>query len=261
MAITRNWTAFGLTDIGLVRQTNQDTLLIDDELGLWIVADGMGGHAGGDVASQLAIESIHKYVADQVSSQAHPDSQDWPTILQSAIAHANTTIRKRAKADPALKGMGTTVVLVFMPNTNDENTFIAHVGDSRAYLIRDKNITALTRDHTLLEERIQVGLLPRSTPSSHQLGHVLTRGVGVESTVDPEVVLHLFQGTDEILLCSDGLIKMMNDDQILEVLQKNPARTGQEKCQTLIDEANRLGGKDNTTVVLIQTQKCTEKPQ
>jgi len=261
MAITGQWKGFGLTDIGRIRQTNQDTLRIDNELGLWIVADGMGGHAGGDVASQLAVETIHKYVADHVSSKDHPHSQDWPTIIQSAIVHANATLRKRAKAEPALKGMGTTVVLVFMPNTNDENAFIAHVGDSRAYLIRDQQITALTRDHTLLEERIQVGLLPKTTSSSHPLGHVLTRGVGVESTVDPEIVQHIFQPTDEILLCSDGLNKMMNDDQIFEVLQKNPTRTGREKCQTLIDEANRLGGKDNTTALLIQAQEFSEGPR
>ncbi len=255
MAIKRSWKGYGLTDIGLVRQTNQDTLLLDNELGLWIVADGMGGHAGGDVASQLAVETIHQYIADHAPSTDQSKSVDCAAIIQSAVVQANATIRQRAKAEPALKGMGTTVVLVFMPNTNDENTFIAHVGDSRAYLIRDKNFTALTRDHTLLEERIQVGLLPRSTPASHQLGHVLTRGVGVESTVDPEIAQHIFQPTDEILLCSDGLNKMMNDDQIFGVLQKNPARTGQEKCQTLIDEANRLGGKDNTTAILIQTQE------
>ena len=189
MAIAGQWKGFGLTDIGRVRQTNQDTFLIDDELGLWIVADGMGGHAGGDVASQLAVETIRQYIADHVPSTDHSRSVDCTAIIQTAVAQANTTIRKRAKAEPALKGMGTTVVLVFMPNTNDENACIAHAGDSRAYLIRDKNISALTRDHTLLEERIQVGLLPRSTPSSHQLGHVLTRGVGVESTVEPELYL------------------------------------------------------------------------
>ncbi len=255
MAITRQWKGFGLTDIGRIRQTNQDTLRIDDEIGLWIVADGMGGHAGGDVASQLAVETIHQYIAEHVPSIDQSEAVDCTAIIQSAVVHAHATLRKRAKAEPALKGMGTTVVLVFMPNTNDESAFIAHVGDSRAYLIRDKKITALTRDHTLLEERIQVGLLPRSTPSSHQLGHVLTRGVGVESTVEPEIAQHIFQPTDEILLSSDGLNKMMNDDQILEVLQKSPAQTGQEKCQSLIDEANRLGGKDNTTVLLIQAQE------
>ena len=255
MAIKRSWKGYGLTDIGLVRQTNQDTLLLDNELGLWIVADGMGGHAGGDVASQLAVETIHQYIADHAPSTDQSKSVDCAAIIQSAVVQANATIRKRAKAEPALKGMGTTVVLVFMPNTNDENAFIAHVGDSRAYLIRDKNFTALTRDHTLLEERIQVGLLPKTTSSSHPLGHVLTRSVGVESTADPEIAQHIFQATDEILLCSDGLIKMMNDDQIFEVLQKNSARTSQEKCQTLIDEANRLGGKDNTTAILIQAQE------
>ena len=144
MPIKRSWKGYGLTDIGLVRQTNQDTLLLNNELGLWIVADGMGGHAGGDVASQLAVETIHQYIADHAPSTDQSKSVDCAAIIQSAMVQANATIRKRAKAEPALKGMGTTVVLIFMPNTNDENAFIAHVGDSRAYLIRDKKITALT---------------------------------------------------------------------------------------------------------------------
>lgn len=261
MPITKPWKGFGLTDIGRVRQTNQDALLVNDELGLWIVADGMGGYAGGEVASQLAVESVNKYLADHFPSKDQFESMDWASLLQSAVIHANTTIRQRAKAEPALTGMGTTLVLAFMPHHTAERTFIVHVGDSRAYLIRDHALSALTRDHTLLEERIQVGLLPRSTPASHRLGHVLTRGVGVESTVEPDVAQHKLQPTDELLLCSDGLIKMMSDDHILEVLEKNPAQTGQAKCQELLDRANELGGNDNTTVILIQTQERAENSQ
>ncbi len=252
MSITKQWKGVGLTHVGRVRSTNQDTLLINNRIGLWIVADGMGGHAGGDVASQLAIETIQQYIEKNIPSKLRTNSEDWESLLKSAAIQANATIRQRGKAEPKLKRMGTTVVLVFMPNITGNEAYILHVGDSRAYLIRDQHISALTRDHTLLEERIQVGLLPRSTPSSHQLAHVLTRGVGVESTVEPEAAQHLLQPLDEILLCSDGLIKMMNDEQILEVLQRNPAQTGQAKCQALIDQANELGGKDNTTVLLIQ---------
>lgn len=254
MSITNQWKGVGLTHVGRVRATNQDTFLIDNTLGLWIVADGMGGHAGGDVASQLAIETIHQYMAKNIPSKPHTNSEDWEPLLTSAVVQANATIRQRGKAEPKLKSMGTTVVLVFMPNITENEAYILHVGDSRAYLLRDQQISALTSDHTLLEERIQVGLLPRSTPPSHQLAHVLTRGVGVESTVEPEVAQHLLQPTDAILLCSDGLIKMMDDEQILGVLQKNPTQTGQEQCQALIDEANELGGKDNTTVLHIQSR-------
>jgi PPM family protein phosphatase len=250
MAITREWTGFGLTDVGRERTVNQDTLLLDNDLSLWIVADGMGGHAGGDVASQLAVDTIRKYMVQQGPLRL----DKCEAVLQTAITQANTTIRQRAQAEPELHRMGTTIVLLYMLAYNSEHAFIAHAGDSRAYLIRDQQLSALTQDHTLLEERIQVGLLPRSTPNTHPLGHVLTRGVGVESTVEPEISTHVLKETDKILLCSDGLIKMMNDDQILKVLQENATLTGQEKCQALVDRTNELGGKDNTTVALIQAE-------
>ena len=250
MPITPEWIGFGLTDIGRTRTANQDTLLLDDDLRLWIVADGMGGHAGGDVASQLAVETIQKFLLHQPPTT----SGKWVPVLEAALAQANMQIRKQAKIQPELQRMGTTIVLVFMPNPQWKKAFILHVGDSRAYLIRDHHITALTRDHTLLEERIQVGLLPPSTSSSHPLGHVLTRGVGVESTVEPEISLLELKEKDEILLCSDGLVKMMSDDTILEVLQENSTQTSQEQCQALVDRANELGGKDNITVALIRAE-------
>ncbi|MDT7041378.1 Stp1/IreP family PP2C-type Ser/Thr phosphatase [Candidatus Nitronereus thalassa] len=248
MPMKPEWTGFGLTDVGRTRTANQDTLLLDDDLGLWIVADGMGGHAGGDVASQLAVETIRKFLLHQPPTTV----EKWAPVLETSIAQANMEIRKQAKAQPELQGMGTTIVLAFMPNPQWKKTFILHAGDSRAYLIRAQFITALTRDHTLLEERIQVGLLPRSTSSSHPLGHVLTRAVGVESTVEPEIFLQELEEKDAILLCSDGLVKMMSDNNILEVLQENSTKTAQEQCQALVDRANQLGGKDNITVVLIR---------
>jgi len=252
MPITNKWIGVGLTDAGRVRPTNQDSLLIDNHLGLWIVADGMGGHAGGDVASQMAVKTIRTYIAKNKPRKPGAPEEEWKALLNAAVVEANTAIRYRGKTKPALKGMGTTVVCAFMPDPHGEHAWIIHVGDSRAYLIRNQHITALTRDHTLLEERIQVGLLPRSTPSSHELGHVLTRAIGVESIVEPEIAQHRLQPTDEILLCSDGLNKMMNDEQIFEVLQNFSTHTPQQKCQALVDRANERGGKDNTTVVMIQ---------
>lgn len=260
MEVTHYWKGFGRTDIGHVRASNQDALSLDDTLGLWIVADGMGGHAGGDVASQLAVKAIHEYIAKNKRHKTHLEAEDLADLFQAAVNHANITIRHQGKNKPELKGMGTTVVFVFMPDSNATNAFIIHVGDSRAYLIRDQQISALTRDHTLLEERIQVGLLPRTAPTNHPLGHVLTRGVGVKSTVEADISKIELQATDEILLCSDGLNKMLQDDQILAILEENQTKPGQEKCQALIDEANRLGGKDNTTTLLIQAQEVSSKP-
>jgi len=252
MTIDDGMKGFGYTNIGRVRDTNQDTFLIDDDLGLWIVADGMGGHAGGEVASQLAVESVHEYMANQIHRNRLSESVDWPVVLQHAVNHANTVIRQHGKAKPALKGMGTTAVLLFWPTRENKEGYVVHVGDSRAYLLREQQLSPLTRDHTLLEERRQIGLLPKTASSNHPLGHVLTRGVGVEKTVEADVSKVDLQKTDEVLLCSDGLNKMMNDEQILEVLREGHDAGGHEKCLALIQEANRLGGKDNTTVVLIQ---------
>ena len=255
MTMENPWKGFGLSDVGRVRSTNQDAWLIDDRLGLWVVADGMGGHAGGEVASQLTVDSIHEYLSIHAASTSNNTFANWREILQKAVEYANSTVRKHGKAKPALKGMGTTVVFVFKPNSDEHQAYVVHVGDSRAYLLRDRRLSAMTKDHTLLEERIQVGLLPKTTSSNHPLGHVLTRAVGIESIVEADVTNIQLQVKDEILLCSDGLIKMMKDEQILEVLENPDWSTTQETCKFLIDEANRLGGKDNATVILIRQHK------
>ena len=246
---TTQWHGVGVTHVGFVRPTNQDTFLVSNELGLWIVADGMGGHAGGDVASQKAVEAIHDYVAERAGQGQATRTEEIPSFLRSAIGYANETVRSHAKANPEFTGMGTTVVLLYLPAPSSPLAWVAHAGDSRAYLIRDQRISALTRDHTVLEERIQQGLLPRSTPTSHPFAHRLTRGVGVSPMIETDISTIKLQLTDEILMFSDGLNKMLSDDQILDTLTTR--RTRPEKCQALIDQANVRGGLDNTTVILI----------
>lgn len=252
------WQGAGITHVGCVRPTNQDTFLISNELGLWIVADGMGGHAGGDVASPKAIEAIRGYVAERAGPGLSAGTEEIPSFLQSAVGYANETVRAHAIANPEFTGMGTTVALLFLPDPASPLAWVAHAGDSRAYLMRDLRMTALTRDHTVLEERISQGLLPRSTPASHSLGHVLTRGVGVSPTIEADVSMIKLQPMDEILLCSDGLNKMLSDEDIRDVLLALRSQPPEQKCQALIDEANVRGGLDNTTVVLIATGKTRE---
>ena len=176
-------------------------------------------------------------------------TEEIPSFLRSAIGYANETVRAYAKANPEFSEMGTTVVLLYLPAPSSPLAWVAHAGDSRAYLIRDQRISTLTRDHTVLEERIQQGLLPRSTPTSHPFAHRLTRGVGVSPTIETDISTIKLQPTDEVLLCSDGLNKMLSDDQILDTL--TTMRPQPEKCQALIDQANVRGGRDNTTVILI----------
>lgn len=257
---TAQWHGVGVTDVGHVRPTNQDAFRVSDELGLWMVADGMGGHAGGDIASQKAVEAIHGYVKAH-----HPfKTEEIPALLQSAVSHANDAIRDYASAHPAFIGMGTTVVVLFIPPPLSDCAWIAHAGDSRAYLIREQHLSALTTDHTVLEERIQAGLLPRSTPAHHELGHALTRAVGVESSIKTDVSKIKLQPMDAFLLCSDGLNKMLEDARILDTLMTMTNHPPARKCEALVNLANDRGGRDNTTVVLIYnenagSQDCEER--
>ena len=248
---TVQWHGTGATHTGLVRPTNQDAFLVANDLGLWIIADGMGGHAGGDVASRITIEAIHGYIAERAERASASKTDEIPSLLRSAVGYANEAVLAYAKANPEFSGMGTTVVLLYLPAPSFPVAWVAHAGDSRAYLIRDQQISALTKDHTVLEDHIQQGLLPKSTPASHPLGHKLTRGVGVNSTVETDISIIQIQLEDEVILFSDGLIKMLNDGQILETLVTMRTETPERKCRALIDQANDLGGVDNTTVILI----------
>lgn len=250
-----NWVGVGLTHIGRVRTANQDAYLVNNELGLWIVADGMGSHPHSGIASQVAIEAINTFLETQAPSDSILDAHQGPGLLRNAVSHANDHIHTRGHAQPELAGMGTTVVIAFMPTPISNDMHIAHAGDSRAYLWRDTTLTLLTPDHTLLEERIRDGLLPKDTPASHKLGHVLTKAVGIEATVHADCSHITLQPTDTLLLCSDGLNKMLNDEEILNLLLKARPDMRQDPCQTLIEEANRLGGPDNVTVVMVEKKK------
>lgn len=248
---TPSWHGAGATHVGCVRPTNQDAFFISDELGLWIVADGMGGHAGGDVASQITIEAIHRYIAERAGQGQPPGTEEIPSLLRSAIGYANENVRAYAKANPQFTGMGTTVVLLYLPPPSSPCAWVAHVGDSRAYLVQDQRMSLLTRDHTVLEERIQQGVLPRSTPASHPDGHKLTRGVGIDSMIEADVSRIERKAADTVLMCSDGLNKMLKDEDIQDILVTTHPQTPEHQCRALIDQANARGGRDNTTVILV----------
>ena len=253
----RKWHGAGATHIGLVRPTNQDAFLVSNDPGLWIIADGMGGHAGGDVASRITVEAIHSYIAEHARLDSASNADEISSLLRSAVGHANETVLARAKANLEFTGMGTTVVLLYLPTPSSHLAWFAHAGDSRAYLIREERISALTRDHTVLEEYIQQGRLPKSTPASHPLGHKLTRGVGVNSTIETDISTLQLQSEDEFLLFSDGLNKMLGDEQILDTLVTMRTEPPEHKCHALIDQANDRGGVDNTTVILIARSGCS----
>ena len=252
-ALMMQWTGVGASDIGRVRSANQDAFLINNQLGLWIVADGMGSHPHSDQASLKAVHSIETFLHQYFSGERFSSGLDWPTLLKQSIHHAHESIQEEVASHPELTGIGTTVVLAFMPDPSKDSLFIAHSGDSRAYLLKGRTLTLLTRDHTLLEERIRLGLLPQNTPASHESGHILTQAVGIDFPITPDCSTIPLQPHDTVLLCTDGLNKMLEDETLSQLfLGSNSSSDPEDLCHRLIQGANHRGGHDNVTVVVIQ---------
>ena len=245
------WRGAGLTDIGRVRPSNQDAFAVLNDVGLWIVADGMGGHVGGDVASRSAVESITEQVRRHADtgSLSQTGQARTETLLCQLIEAAHHTIRNNAFEHPHLSGMGTTVVLLGIPSGSIPRLSLAHVGDSRAYLLRAHTLIQLTQDHSLVEEHVRSGLLSPQDAATHPLRHVLTRALGIGETIEPDTSTRTLQPDDLILLCTDGLTKMLDDGQIADTLL-HAGRSPEAACLALVEEANRRGGEDNVTVVV-----------
>ncbi len=251
--LSQPWIGVGLTDIGRVRKINQDAFSLDNDHQLWVLADGMGGHAGGEIASQIAVEIIPEYFQSQQDGKASSPlpAATLETILVQAIESANQHIRERATQNPEIKGMGTTIVAVAMTRTADHSQgVIAHTGDSRAYVLRNNTLSLWTKDHTLMEERLALNLITPNQVRTHPLRHVLTKALGIDPQALPTVQTYTLEPTDLLLLCSDGLTKMLTDQEIQALLLKDTPNLDRI-CHTLVSTANRLGGEDNTTVVVI----------
>ncbi|HZQ56397.1 MAG TPA: Stp1/IreP family PP2C-type Ser/Thr phosphatase [Acidimicrobiales bacterium] len=229
------------TDTGLVRRNNQDHLLVDGRL--FAVADGMGGHAAGEVASQVAIDALRS-AFEATGDNPHPDD------LVGAVRQANSAVIARAETDPALRGMGTTLTAAAVVVEDDEERIaIANVGDSRAYVFAHGDLTQLTEDHNVAEELARSGQINPEDVGHHPQRHILTRAIGIFPDVDVDVWEVLPYPGDRVLLCSDGLVREVNDDQIAAVLRRlgDPGEAAQE----LVARARAAGGSDNITVVLI----------
>ncbi|NEX60686.1 Stp1/IreP family PP2C-type Ser/Thr phosphatase [Noviherbaspirillum galbum] len=234
------------TDTGLVRSQNEDAVAVEADIGVVVLADGMGGYEAGEVASRIAIESAVRSLRD--AHDANPPDGLTPEMLASAVRSANDAILAAARATPAYAGMGTTlVVAVVQPG----NLTIAHVGDSRAYRLRSDNLLQLTRDHSLLQEQIDAGLLTVEQARYAANRNLVTRAVGVDSMMEAEVHVHAMQAGDLYLLCSDGLSDMLDDNAILAILKQHGTDLD-ATCGILVDEANRQGGNDNISVILFR---------
>jgi serine/threonine protein phosphatase PrpC len=226
--------AVALSDIGRVRGRNEDSFLLDTDASLYAVADGMGGHAAGDVASQTAIAAFHGSFLETHS-----------TLI--AMKSANRAVLERSAAEPNLLGMGTTLTGVHFFGTT---VFVAHVGDSRLYLLRAEHLRQLTRDHTVAQERIEQGALTKVGAMGHPMSSMLTRALGLRPELDIDVFQHDVLAGDRFLICSDGLTGMITDNDLCAMLlqDKNMDAIAAE----LVEAANLRGGTDNITVVLME---------
>lgn len=232
--------AFGITDIGLQRQKNEDAYLIDQDRNLFLVCDGMGGHKGGDVASRMAIDTVSR----------HFIYNNWSEVtgaLQKAIEIANQVIWDTGRHNEGVREMGTTITAAVV---STEEIVVGHVGDSSLFIVRDNKIIKITKDHTLAEQMFKDGLLKAEEMRYNAFNHVLTRALGVESKVKIDLYHDKVQTGDWILLCSDGLTNLLENHEILAILsiQHEP----QQAARDLISMALSRGGHDNITIVLLR---------
>ena len=244
------------TSIGRVRQINEDAYLAKSEQGLFVVCDGMGGAAAGEVASRLAVDTIGSQLTPPSLSELQPEGggngdshfHDHTVQLGDAIRQANLAIIGRARADASQTGMGTTVVGAW---AHDGVVSIAHVGDSRAYLANEAGFEAVTSDHSLVEAQVQAGLINReeSLQSEHQ--NILLRALGRDENVEIDLAEVTVASGDRLLLCTDGLTRMVTDAELAAALDRFRGEP-QQACDYLIDAANNNGGPDNITVVIVE---------
>jgi protein phosphatase len=225
-------TAAVSTDVGLVREGNEDSYLTDEPL--FAVADGMGGHRGGEVASQLAVETLEKLFKKRIGE------------LPDQVQEANRVVFERSVVDEKVAGMGTTLTAALVEG---DRVRLAHVGDSRAYLLRDGDLRLLTEDHTLVHRMVTEGEISKEEAETHPQRSVLTRALGVDTAVDVDDDTVQVRPGDRLLLCTDGLTSMVSEQAVEEVLRAVP--DPQEAAQRLVQLANEGGGTDNTTVVVL----------
>jgi serine/threonine protein phosphatase PrpC len=226
--------AASATDQGLHRSNNEDAFLVDDQRALFAVADGMGGHRGGEVASQIAIEALRAAVANGVP-------------LHDAISGANAAIRERAAGDDELTGMGTTLTALIA--VGGHQLLVGHVGDSRAYMLHDGTLRRATDDHSLVEELVREGRLTPEQAESHPQRAIVTRALGVDERVDVDLYTLDIEAGDRIVLCSDGLTTMVRERDIERLARTEP--DPQRLAEALVAAANAAGGDDNITVVVV----------
>lgn len=243
----------GKTDPGKKRPNNEDAFLADDGLGLYAVADGIGGHEGGEVASRMTLEALSEALHNEFarggggpSSHNSQDTNQCVSALRDAVILANAAVLRAAEQNPVLAGMGTTVTVVLL---RSRTAVLAHVGDSRAYLFRDGTLKQLTEDHSFVAEQVRAGLITQEQAWMSPYRHVITRSVGIHPDVHADLRTFEVKQNDTLLLCTDGLTEMVRDDDIARILA---SETPPAAAESLIRLANDNGGVDNITAVVVR---------
>jgi len=252
--------ARGITDVGQRRNHNEDAFLVEERLGLFVVADGMGGHAGGGTASQLAVETIRSAVAharehepERFGSTGADDTR-VPDLLRDAVEEACEVIFRTAQADPDLSGMGTTVTAVLVDGAT---AFVAHVGDSRCYLLREGRIYQVSEDHSLVNEQLKAGAISADEARTSRFKNIITRSVGFEQQVVVDLMGLDLEPGDALVVCCDGLSNLVDDPEILSIVSESPIDLAPGRLVAL---ANDRGGDDNITVIVVRTTKAKGEP-
>lgn len=231
-----------LTNVGRVRSANEDSHGLCREAGFFVVCDGMGGAAAGEIASQTAVSVM-------LEAMCGPQAADGPRqALENAISEANRRVFSRAEQETSLHGMGTTLVSLLVC---EGRVWIAHVGDSRCYRLRAEVLERMTQDHSLVDEQVRLGQMTPAEAELSPLRNVITRAVGTRAAVTPDIEEVIIEDGDLFLLCSDGLSKEVSDESLVNILSSN-ASDLEILCRTLIQAANDAGGNDNVTAILVR---------
>ena len=245
-----NITVHGITDVGMVRDHNEDNIAWDEQQGIVLLADGMGGHNAGEVASELAVNSIRDALADVLSPEVRDAYEvDYQDAVRQAVIYANQQINEKARDNPACAGMGTTIVMTLF---FDASVVFANVGDSRIYRFRENKLQQITTDHSLVQEMIDNGFMSEEEAQQSLNRNLITRALGIAEQVDVDVNVETTQKADVYLLCSDGLSDMAGQQEIERVLQECDGDL-ENSAKQLVELANQHGGHDNISVILVKT--------
>lgn len=241
--------AYGLSDMGLVRQNNEDVWLCSPEQNLFVIADGMGGHQAGEIAAREAVTAFFQIFHKLLKKEGKENKSiiNPQGLVQKAFEHANSVVYSMGRTHGPLRGMGTTLCCLYF---TDSGLVYAHVGDSRIYLLRNKKILQLTQDHSLLRELIDLGQINEQQATDFLYKNIITKAVGTEPKIEPTINFGKIVAKDRYLMCTDGLSDLLSSQEIESILNQN--LNNREAVEQLIAEAKARGGHDNITVALIE---------